>query len=70
MSDEYIDKNVKAVVDKMKSRMEFGFQKYGVTTERTDLDLLDWVTHAQEELMDTLIYLECIKNNLKGVKHD
>ena len=70
MSDEYIDKNVKAVVGKMKSRMEFGFRKYGVTTERTDLDLLDWVTHTQEELMDTLIYLECIKNNLKDIKHD
>ena len=63
MSDEYIDKNVKAVVDKMKSRMEFGFQKYGVTTERTDLNREQFLTHLEEELMDSLMYIQAIKNN-------
>lgn len=53
-----IDRNVAAVQAKMQQRAELGLKKYGVTTERTDLTLLDWLRHAQEEAMDQAIYLE------------
>jgi len=66
MTEEYIDKNVKAVVDKFRDRMNFGYQKYNTTTERTDIDLIGWIVHCQEELMDSLIYLERIKEELKN----
>lgn len=32
--------------------------KYGTTTERTDLALVDWLRHLQEELLDAAVYIE------------
>lgn len=56
--DRSVDSNVDSVRNKMKRRAEIGLMKYGVTTERTDLDLLQWMNHAQEEVMDLAVYLE------------
>ena len=53
-----IDANVEAVREMLKRRAEIGLVKYGVTTERTDLDLKGWLTHLQEELMDATIYCQ------------
>ena len=47
-----------AVAGKIKTRALAGFNKYGVTMERTDLSRLGWLTHAQEEAMDLAVYLE------------
>jgi hypothetical protein len=60
-----IDKNVEAVRESLKNRMEVGFKKYGVTTERTDIDLMGWLQHLQEELLDAAVYVERIKSELK-----
>jgi len=57
-NSQFIDANVEAVKAKMSERANVGFRKYGVTTERKDLSLLDWLRHAQEEAMDMAIYLE------------
>jgi hypothetical protein len=57
-----IDANVEAVRQRLLDRSEVGFSKYGVTTERTDLSVLNWLTHLQEELMDAAVYIEAIKN--------
>lgn len=46
------------VASKLKARALAGFNKYGVTMERTDLSRLDWLIHAQEEAMDLAVYLE------------
>jgi hypothetical protein len=35
--------------------------KYGVNLDRTDLTMLQWIQHAQEEHMDAILYLEKIK---------
>ena len=59
-----MDNNVLLVTEKMKERADTGLKKYGVTTERTDLSLLEWITHAQEEAMDLAIYLERIKKEI------
>jgi hypothetical protein len=60
-----MDKNVQAVVERMLQRADVGLRKYGVTTERNDLSLYDWITHLQEELMDSCVYLERIKNDIE-----
>jgi len=60
-----MDKNVTAVVERMLQRADTGLRKYGVTTERTDLSTVDWLTHLQEELMDSCIYIEKLKNEFK-----
>lgn len=60
-----IDKNVEAVRQAMHERMAAGYKKYGVTTERTDIDLMGWLQHLQEELMDAAVYVERIKDELR-----
>lgn len=52
------DANVNNVAAKLLIRAERGLAKYGVTTERTDLILYDWLVHLQEELMDACVYIE------------
>lgn len=56
------DPIVSAVIRKMYQRSQVGIKKYGTTMERNDLSFTDWVTHLQEELMDSIIYLEKLKN--------
>ena len=59
-----MDKHVYSVIQKIKTRSEAGLKKYGVTLERTDLTLLNWLQHAQEEAMDLANYLEVIINKM------
>jgi hypothetical protein len=55
------DSIVASVIKLFAKRSEVGIKKYGVTLDRTDLSVLDWITHAQEELMDGILYLEKLK---------
>lgn len=60
-----IDKNVEAIRQALLERMQRGYTKYGVTTERTDIDLLGWLQHLQEELLDAAVYVERLKDELR-----
>lgn len=60
------DINVFNVVLQYVERAQKGFEKYGTTTERTDIDLQGWLQHLQEELMDATIYIERLKQELKN----
>ena len=55
------DSIVKSVIESFKKRSELGILKYGKTLDRDDLTFLQWVQHAQEELMDAILYLEKLK---------
>lgn len=57
MNDE-IDQVVEAVRADLLQRSQFGIKKYGVTLERTDLNLRDWLQHAYEETLDQANYLK------------
>ena len=46
------------VIQKILQRAEIGKAKYGVTMERKDLSMIEWLTHLQEELMDAAVYIE------------
>ena len=59
------DSIVQAVIRKFQERSELGQKKYGVTLDRTDLKPLDWIQHAQEELMDGILYLEKLKHEIR-----
>jgi hypothetical protein len=65
---ESSDSVVAAVVKKFLERSEVGKKKYGLTLDRTDLGILDWITHAQEELMDGILYLEKLKQVVPETK--
>ena len=61
-----IDSVVDSVVKKYQQRSETGIRKYGTTMDRTDLNLSEWLTHLQEELMDATIYVEKLKKSFGG----
>jgi hypothetical protein len=55
------DKNVNEICDEYISRSFHGYNKYGVTTERTDLNFDQWIQHLKEELMDAVVYIHRIQ---------
>ena len=59
------DTIVESVLDKYKSRSEVGIKKYNTTLDRNDLSFLDWLTHLQEEMMDSTLYIEKIMKEYK-----
>ena len=63
---EWIDTQIKdsvvqSVINKFKQRSEVGIKKYNTTLDREDLTKLEWIDHAQCELMDGILYLEKLK---------
>ena len=59
-----MDKNVEKVITQLRDREEEGMRKYGVNTERKDLNTLEWLQHLQEELMDASVYIEKLKSEI------
>ena len=57
------DSIVEKVLSKFKERSETGIAKYGVTLDREDLKVVDWLVHLQEELMDAVLYIEKLKDD-------
>ncbi len=55
------DPVVERVVDKFVGRSDVGYKKYGVTLDSDPSEMLDWLNHLQEELMDAVLYLQKAK---------
>jgi hypothetical protein len=55
---------VRSVVASFLERSRIGQLEYGTNLDRTDLTTMQWIQHAQEELMDGILYLEKLKNTL------
>lgn len=55
MSEPQYDSVVSSIVQKFLDRARVGQEKYGTTLDRTDLSTLQWIIHAQEELMDGIL---------------
>ena len=55
------DPVVHRVVDKFVSRSDVGYAKYGVTLDEDKSNILQWINHLQEELMDAVLYLQKLK---------
>jgi hypothetical protein len=62
------DPIVEAVREKLLSRSEVGIKKYGTDMTRTDLTIINWLTHLQEELLDSSVYLERIMSEYEAAK--
>ena len=62
MTDPIVEKNVAL----LRSRSAVGIAKYGVTLERDDLELIDWLRHALEEVLDQANYLQAAITKLEG----
>ena len=59
------DQIVIRVLSRFAERSQVGINKYKTTLERTDLSTLEWLTHAQEEAMDFVLYLERLKDEYR-----
>lgn len=59
-SDIMKDKIVEQVIDKFNQRSEVGIKKYGTTLEQNNSD--DFLNHLQEELMDSILYIQKLKS--------
>lgn len=57
MADQ-VDTVVEAVRADLLRRSQLGIAKYGVTLDRRDLSLRDWLQHAYEEHLDAANYLK------------
>jgi hypothetical protein len=62
------DSIVDSVIDQFIDRAQFGKAKYNTDLDRNDLSVPEWITHAQQELMDGILYLEKLKTILGGKK--
>ena len=60
------DPIVERVVDKFVGRSDVGFEKYGVTLEDDPSDMLAWLNHLQEEMMDAVLYLQKAKQQYEA----
>lgn len=61
VSPKEVDSVVYSIVNQFTKRAKVGMEKYGTNLDRTDLNTFDWIQHAQEELMDAILYLEKLK---------
>ncbi len=62
------DSIVDSIIDQFVDRASFGKAKYNTDLDREDLSVPDWIEHAQQELMDGILYLEKLKKILGGRK--
>ncbi len=59
------DEIVRSVLKRFNERSKVGMSKYSTTLERSDLSTLEWLTHAQEEALDFVLYLERLKQEFQ-----
>ena len=59
-----------SVIRQFKGREQKGLVDYGKTMDRNDLSLLEWVQNLQEELMDSVLYLEKIKQEIQYQEYE
>ena len=68
------DPVVERVVDKFVSRSDVGFEKYGTTLEderRIKMkDLHKYLNDVQEELMDTVLYIQSARDELQDLSEE
>jgi len=62
------DSVVDSVIDQFIERSVAGKLKYGTTMDRNDLSLSEWIEHAIQEHLDSILYLKKIKNIVEGKK--
>jgi len=63
------DSIVDSIVDKFIDRSRVGKSKYGVTLDREDWSLDQWIEAALEEHMDAILYLQKVRTIIGGKKN-
>jgi catabolite regulation protein CreA len=63
---QFRDPVVQRVCTKFVNRSDVGYKKYGVTLEDDPSEMLVWLNHLQEELMDAVLYLQKAKEKYEA----
>ena len=63
------DSIVQTVIENFVKRAEMGEKKYGITLDREDLTIEDFIEHALQEHMDAILYLQKVKIMLEKQKN-
>ena len=64
------DPVVERVVDKFVGPSDVGYEKYGFTLEEDPGEMLEWLNHLQEELMDAVLYLQKAKEKYEATSSE
>tara|TARA_R110001583_G_scaffold65779_1_gene189813 strand:+ start:1084 stop:1320 length:237 start_codon:yes stop_codon:yes gene_type:complete len=59
------DPLVQRVLKRMAERSESGIKKFGNTMDKSEQSLEHWITNTQEELADSILYLEKLKDEIR-----
>lgn len=65
-----LDPIVEEVRAMLLERQQVGFRKYGKNMDRTDIALLGWLQHLQEELLDAALYVQRLKHEAGRTAED
>ena len=60
-----MSKTLDIVISDLKDRELKGLREYGVTVDRDDYTLLDWLTEAYQETLDNALYLQKAMQEVK-----
>ena len=63
---QFRDPVVRRVCQKFVGRSNVGYEKYGITLEDDPSEMLTWLNHLQEELMDAVLYLQKAKEKYEA----
>lgn len=55
---------LKEIIKRFATQQVKGFDKYSTLINLDDYSLIEWIEHAQQEMTDQLVYLECVKQKL------
>lgn len=62
-----MSKILDSVIKDLSDRESRGLKEYGVTVDRVDYELIDWLQETYEETLDSALYLKAaIENILKN----
>jgi hypothetical protein len=63
------DSIVESVRQDLLDRSEVGIKKYNTTLDREDLDTVDWLIHAYEEMLDGALYLKRAQQDIQEMNN-
>ena len=67
MTNKYIE-NINALMKRQESK---GLETYGqLLQDNHEMTTIDRIEYLEEELVDALMYLEHLKESVRGVKHE
>lgn len=63
-----ISKTTEEIKEFLQKRTEVGYEKYGVSMDRTDLTPEEWLTHHIEELGDAIQYAWRLRDEIRAMR--